>query len=599
MMSDNASRYVRPTAALIGALILWPALAGAGFQSREARIEIDSQVGGGFNEELTHKLHISVSGDCEDLSLEELGGGWGRFAVSGPDGELDNLWREPKHSCTFAWNHEEAGSQGNGNGQISGAGYSEDFVDGELHRSTNTGGVDLRLNHKDSAAPEGTVYVTEGVLYEYTLGFENAQAGSYVLRAMASGLDHSADATPALAASRMFGAQLRVEVSNYFGPVQSLALLLPAQDGNTYAEATFMLPPDRYWFVAMAYAGNGEFGDVIGDLSIALDFTLELAKCDIAGTNSDDNLAGTSMDETICGLEGNDVIDSGGGADLIFGGPGNDKINALAGDASPIEAYGGDGDDEIVGGPGGDSLFGNGGLDMINGEEGDDLIDGGDGDDILYGSTGEDEIYGGGGHDVIAGDLGSDLIFGGDGDDYIVGVEDADEIYGEDGFDKIFGGEGDDLIWGGDRKDVIHGDAGDDFIDGEDGDDVLYGDDDDDFIMGGNGRDIIDGGRGGDELYGDNANDIIYGGIGGDIMEGGQGHDIMYGGPNRDRIIGNNGNDVIEGGPGRDRIRGGPGDDVFDLADGEEDFADGGSGFDDASNSDPIIDTLVNVEVEP
>ena len=552
----------RPLRICASLLTLVAVSAQADFLVREAQSEISS-LNLQDDPDIAEVLHLQLGGN--DCTWHELSSGeYATGTWTGPDTEPPDSWESGEHDCNFSWSQDGKGNLGSG-GAVAYMRFDETWKDDEPHQVEIYGAQTTSLNrHFSSDAEEDLPDISVGSVGEYYLRFSIAQANTYVMRVNSLYLEHSASVTPDVAGSEMFGAALHFWlVSHTSTPSQDLLLFLPNQDGTNHVEATVQLQPGLYELYGTAVSGNGEWTHLMGDFFVQHEYQMVLAGCDITGTDQDDVLQGTSEDETICALEGDDMVDTGGGLDTVFLGAGDDQVNTDFVYAEGIRAYGGEGNDTI------------------------------------FGTDDADELYGDAGHDqIVAGDD-DDYIRGGDGDDQIDGGAGEDEIYGEAGFDKIFGGDGDDSIWGGDKKDVIHGDDGNDLIAGEDGDDVLYGDDGNDYITGDNGRDIIDGGRGKDELYGGKANDVIYGGIGGDIMEGGQGHDAMYGGPNRDRIIGNSGNDVIEGGPGRDRIRGGPGDDAFDLADGEEDSVNCGSGNDDASNADDIVDTLVNCEVVP
>lgn len=121
-------------------------------------------------------------------------------------------------------------------------------------------------------------------------------------------------------------------------------------------------------------------------------------------------------------------------------------------------------------------------------------------------------------------------------------------------------------------RDRILGLAGDDRLNGEAGNDCLYGGFDNDLLIGaaggdriegGNGDDTLLGGPGADDLYGQQGNDTADGGPGPDRFWGGGGDDRLRGGQSNDMIRGQGGNDNLSGGPGRDTLVGGPGNDTI------------------------------------
>jgi len=565
MLSDTIRRFGL-WLVVTGTLIALPGPSSADFDSREVHPTLEGWLGASEaaedQEELAESLHLEVTGDCpwDDL-------GYAKYAVFfayGPEDEQTSEWDSQEYACAFAFSQDEVGSLGEAEVMAS-MSYFESWDDGDLTHAEMFGELSAHLKRNPiNTPPEETAQVSVMASAEYELNFSLAQQKTMVLDVTLDSTSHSGSVTPAAVELGQFGVFLRAYLVKGAIPVKELILGFPDAQSTMHTDAVLELTPGDYKLELTAYTGNGEWFYIEGDYSAAGEFGLSLAECDWTGTDANDQHVGTPEDEILCALGGNDEIESGGGFDTIYLGDGDDMLNFGENPVTSITAFGGDGDD------------------------------------IIGGSEDHDLLYGEAGHDKITGRKGNDLIFGGDGDDEISGGEGDDEIHGQNGFDKIFGGDGDDLITGGDRKDVIHGDDGDDLIAGEDGDDVLYGDDGDDFITGDNGRDNIEGGRGKDDLLGGKANDRIDGGIGGDVIEGGQGHDTLYGGPNRDRIIGNSGNEIlIDGGTGSDRIRSGPGDDYLDLVDGEEDFADCGAGTDDASDSDDIVDTLINCEITP
>jgi hypothetical protein len=169
-------------------------------------------------------------------------------------------------------------------------------------------------------------------------------------------------------------------------------------------------------------------------------------------------------------------------------------------------------------------------------------------------------------------------IIGTDGDDLLVGTSLRDEISG---------GDGDDLIHGGGGNDILFGGAGNDNIFGGDGDDLIFGGPGDDVIFGGAGNDRIYGGAGNDRIHGGDGDDILFGEDGDDWIDGGAGDDIIFGGP---------GNDTLIDGAGRDHVFGGDGNDTFLVSvDGDDDFFDGGSGWNildlSATTAGVVVDT--------
>jgi len=542
---------------VIALAVTLPLSVQADFLDRQGGAGLEAWFGN--RSEQLDELDIGSVGDCMNLDSDDQEKIKSGVIDPVPIDSMVTNWSAEERSCFFDFAQDgQTVAIGSGRGDMH---FDEAWQDDEPSLIVVRGKKAFsfeRLNNGDPDDPNWVlIYTEEG----YRLDFSIEEATVFILRAAYTTIE---DSGPTATIFVEHGATLALASRGQGGFRQSITV----HPGAPIQESHIELAPGEYTLSAYSVAGVGEEEEFEakqpGQVTLEYTYELQLAGCDWTGTDGNDNYTGTAEDEVLCALDGDDQIDTGSGVDTVFLGAGNDKVNTAS-------VY----DDGIT-------------------------VYGGDGDDVIFGTNDFDELYGEAGHDEIIGGDGDDLIRGGDGDDQIDGGGGDDEIHGEAGFDRIDGGGGDDLILGGDKKDVIHGGDGEDLIAGEDGDDVLYGDDDDDFILGGNGRDTIEGGRGKDDLFGENANDMIDGGIGGDVIEGGQGHDILMGGPNRDRIIGNGGNEIlIDGGSGRDRIRSGPGDDYLDIADGEEDFANCGAGNDDASNSDDIVDTLIDCEIVP
>ena len=110
----------------------------------------------------------------------------------------------------------------------------------------------------------------------------------------------------------------------------------------------------------------------------------------------------------LIGSQGNDDLIGEATPDRIVGRAGNDTISAM------------DGDDQVYGGPGDDIINGNIGNDYVQGNTGNDTVYGGKGNDTVRGGQGNDNVYGNLGNDIIHGDKGNDTLYGGDGDDVYI-----------------------------------------------------------------------------------------------------------------------------------------------------------------------------------
>ena len=167
----------------------------------------------------------------------------------------------------------------------------------------------------------------------------------------------------------------------------------------------------------------------------------------------------------------------------------------------------------------------------------------------VVGTPGDDELQG----DVVVGLAGSDIITGRlvcggkDGDDYLSGY-------------MVNAGPGDE------REIFIHGPLA---ICGP-GSDKFW-----DRDLGGAPRQVWRGGDGDDMFVPGGGEDVFYGGAGADRTGGGQ-----PGWSEKLHQFGGDGNDILFGGPSKDKIYGEDGDDNLRLYGVEEDFVDGGPGFD-------------------
>jgi Tol biopolymer transport system component len=84
----------------------------------------------------------------------------------------------------------------------------------------------------------------------------------------------------------------------------------------------------------------------------------------------------------------------------------------------------------------------------------------------------------------------------------------------------------------------------------------------------------------GRHIVGTSKSEYLAGGGHDDRIDGNGGNDTILGGAGDDRLYGGSGNDVITGGPGADKVYGGAGSDSIDVADGELDHVDCGTGND-------------------
>ena len=135
----------------------------------------------------------------------------------------------------------------------------------------------------------------------------------------------------------------------------------------------------------------------------------------------------------------------------------------------------------------------------------------------IVGTQAADALTGTEGPDVISGRSGNDIIDGKGGADLICGDEGRDRLVGHDGKDRFLGGSGADVVLGGNGADSVKGESGKDKVDG------------------GRGRDRLLGQQKGDLLDGGKGNDVLKGGPGRDRLKGGPGHDRLRGGPGKDK----------------------------------------------------------------
>jgi Ca2+-binding RTX toxin-like protein len=256
-------------------------------------------------------------------------------------------------------------------------------------------------------------------------------------------------------------------------------------------------------------------------------------------------------------------------------------------------------DDEITGTDGDDYIEGRGGDDQFKGygdkSLGNDTLDGGEGFDTanywyqqghIHGSVDEN------GNIVIDQILGSRSHTAGnessaDFTDTLINVERIVGTRGEDQYDFS------ELDYGITISDNSE-QASNDFARGSDYDDninLLHGDD---IIYGGKGNDTLKVTLGNNKIYGEDGDDHINGGNHSDYLDGGAGNDYIvggnyYGDGSEER------DDTLIGGAGEDTLRGGGGNDYF-KTDGrgsvEDDFVDGGSGYDILFYNDHLVNGL-------
>jgi Ca2+-binding RTX toxin-like protein len=283
-------------------------------------------------------------------------------------------------------------------------------------------------------------------------------------------------------------------------------------------------------------------------------------KATIEGTAGDDRLRGTSEPDVIVGLRGDDHILGGGGRDLICAGPGDDVVG---GEGGPDSIAGQGGNDRLYGGPGEDRLFAGGGTanDLLGGG-GNDLLQGGPGFERLFGQQGNDVLLGGEGlvdravfmfsDSRVVVDLGSGEARG-EGHDVLRDIED------------IEGSRHHDILYGNRHPNWFFPRAGDDRVDGR--------------------------GSSGDLVSLDGAGRAVTASTAGAT---GQGTDTFA------RLEGLQGSrefgDTLTGDGKPNLILGlGGGDELFGL--GDDDWLDGGRGFDAAHGGDQVfVDRCIDVE---
>lgn len=253
--------------------------------------------------------------------------------------------------------------------------------------------------------------------------------------------------------------------------------------------------------------------------------------------------------------------------------------------------------------------------DEITGTDGDDYIEGRGGDDQFKGygdkSLGNDTLDGGEGFDTANYWYQPGHIHASADDDGSIKVEQilgsrehsntdvADYTDTLMSVEKIVGTRGDDQY---DFSELGYGitisdnseQASNDFAIGSDYDDninLLHGDD---IIYGGKGNDTLKVTLGNNKIYGEDGDDHINGGNHSDYLDGGAGNDYIvggnyYGDGSEER------DDTLIGGAGEDTLRGGGGNDYF-KTDGrgsvEDDYVDGGSGYDILFYNDHLVNGL-------
>jgi hypothetical protein len=153
------------------------------------------------------------------------------------------------------------------------------------------------------------------------------------------------------------------------------------------------------------------------------------------------------------------------------------------------------------------------------------------------------------------------------------------------------GDRGNDCLYGGFDSDLLIGGPGHDRLEGGNGDDTLLGGPGADDLYGQQGNDTLDGGPGPDGIWGGGGDDVLRGGPGNDILRGQGGNDRLSGGPGRNTTIGGPGNDTITELPagysptepldtGQNRVDAGGGNDNVNVANGNRDTVDCGTGRD-------------------
>jgi Ca2+-binding RTX toxin-like protein len=188
------------------------------------------------------------------------------------------------------------------------------------------------------------------------------------------------------------------------------------------------------------------------------------------------------------------------------------------------------------------------------------------------------------GADTLEGTAGNDHIYGGGGGDTLKGFNAFDELYGQRGSDRLFGGPTKDGLYGGPGNDELNGGADYDayrFHTNSWGKDTIS-----DNTSAGS---TLFFGVAGDEEVTDELSITLYPGTGPEVKNAGGtstidwGSDTLiknvYSGNGDDTITGNLLNNAITGGKGTDTISSGPGNDDIDVADGEVDYVNCGSGL--------------------
>ncbi|MGR5285634.1 calcium-binding protein [Vibrio maritimus] len=265
-------------------------------------------------------------------------------------------------------------------------------------------------------------------------------------------------------------------------------------------------------------------------------------------------------------------------------------------------------DDEITGTDGDDHIEGRGGDDQFKGygdkSLGNDTLDGGEGFDTA-------NYWYQPGHIHASVDANGDIVV----EQFLSSREHSIEEEGADdsvpeytdtlvSVEKIVGTRGEDQYDFSELGDLGNGkgititdnseQASNDFAIGSDFDDninLMHGDD---IIYGGKGSDALRVTLGNNEIYGEEGDDHITGGNHSDYLDGGEGNDYIvggnyYGDGSEER------DDTLIGGAGEDTLRGGGGNDYF-KTDGrgsvEDDYVDGGSGYDILFYNDHLVNGL-------
>lgn len=376
---------------------------------------------------------------------------------------------------------------------------------------------------------------------------------------------------------------------------------------------------------------NADAGLDLVQSSVSHTLAANVENLTLTGTSAI-NGTGNTLDNVLLGNSGNNTLDGSSGADTMSGGLGNDtyvvdnigdSVSENVGEGTDLVksalsyTLGANLENLTLTGSGAINGTGNELNNVITGNASDNVLDGAGGADSLVGGTGNDTYYVSTGDTVTEGSsAGSDTVIAdinwtlGSNLEHLALVGAAISGTGNTLANRITGNNWDNILNGGSGADTMIGGLGNDTytIDNaadvltegaSEGDDVVYssvtrtldanvehllltgtsnlggtGNALDNLLRGNLANNVLNGGAGNDVLEGGAGNDTLTDTSGNAaLLNGGAGTDILTGGAGAELFIGGQGNDTLTTGAGNDIV-------VFNLGDGQDTFAAGGTGSD-------------------